>query len=86
MFLTDERVFEREGWRYELADEAFALNYNGIVYNEMQGSLGSITSAALSNSNDAVFSDSDQGNNSGGISSEILTLSYDDFLDTFWQY
>ena len=86
LLLTDERIFEREGWRYELADEASALNYNGIVYNEMQGSLGSITSAAISNANEAVFPNTDQGNNSGGIPSEILTLSYEDLLDTYNKY
>lgn len=86
LILTDERIFEREGWRYELADETAPLNYNGIVYNEMQGSLGSIASTAVSNANKAVFSDTDQGNNSGGIPSEILTLTYEDLIDTYKKY
>ena len=86
LILSDERIFEREGWRYELADEASPLNFNGIVYNEIQGNLGNITSTAVSNANRAVFSDTDQGNNSGGIPSEILTLSYEDLLDTYNEY
>lgn len=55
LVLSDKRIFEREGWRYELADETSPLIYNGIVYNEMQGSMGNITSVAISNANKAVF-------------------------------
>lgn len=86
LILSDERIFEREGWRYELADEASPLNFNGIVYNEMQGNMGNITSTAVSNANSAVFAGTDQGNNAGGIPSEILTLSYEDLLDTYNKY
>ena len=83
LILSDKRVFEREGWRYELANEDSNLAYNGIVYNEMQGSMGSITSTAVSNANKTIFPDTDQGNNSGGIPSEILTLSYEDLIDIY---
>ncbi|NLZ83080.1 MAG: hypothetical protein GX915_05395, partial [Clostridiales bacterium] len=86
LILSDQRVFEREGWRYELADESSNIIYNGIVYNEMQGSMGNITSTAISNGNKTIFPDTDQGNNSGGIPSEILTLSYEDLIDTYEKY
>lgn len=86
LILSDQRIFEREGWRYELADESSGLTYNGIVYNEMQGSMGNITSAAISNANRAIFPDTDQGNNAGGIPSEILTLSYEDLIETYDKY
>lgn len=86
LILSDERIFEREGWRYELADESSDLIYNGIVYNEMQGNLGNITSAALNNASTAVFPDTDQGFNSGGVPSEIVTLSYEELVEFYNKY
>lgn len=86
LLITDQRIFEREGWRYELTDESSPLTYNGIVYNEMQGSMGNITSAAITNANKAIFTDTDQGNNSGGMPSDILTLSYEELMDAYNKY
>ncbi len=86
LVLSDQRIFDREGWRYEMADESSALAYNGIVYNEMQGNMSNITSVALSNANKAVFPDTDQGNNSGGNPSDILTLSYEELIETYTNY
>ena len=62
----------KEGWRYELTDEASDLAYNGIVYNEMQGIMGNISSVSIANANKTIFPDTDQGNYSGGYPSDIL--------------
>lgn len=86
LILSDQRIFEREGWRLELADESSDLIYNGIVYNEMQGNLGNITTTALSNARMAVFPDTDQGFNAGGIPSEIINLSYEELLEAHNKY
>ncbi|HKL99395.1 MAG TPA: insulinase family protein, partial [Mobilitalea sp.] len=83
LLLSEEKIFEREGWRYELADESSPIIYNGIVYNEMQGSMGSIESVALANAMKAIFPNSDQGNISGGDPSQITRLKYKELIDTY---
>lgn len=83
LMLTDRRIFEREGWRYELKSEASDLAVNGIVYNEMQGNLGSIEQAASANASKAIFPDSNQGNISGGNPEDILKLTYKEFVATY---
>lgn len=83
LLLSDKRIFEREGLRLELKDESSDLIYNGIVYNEMQGSLGSIESAAVSNASKAIFPNSHQGNISGGDPDAIRTLTYEEVLKTY---
>lgn len=80
LFLTDENIFKREGWRFELKDE---LSYNGIVYNEMQGNMGSIDVAAVYNAKKAVFPDVNQGNIAGGDPNEMPKLTYKEFVATY---
>ena len=81
--LKEEKIFEQEGIRLELENENSDITYNGIVYNEMQGALSDIEGASYFNSNNALFPNSTQGNNSGGIPSEITTLSYDELMETY---
>lgn len=83
LLLSDERIFEREGWRYELADQASGLTRNGIVYNEMQGNMGSIENTAYYNAMKAIFPDSNQGNISGGDPKEIENLTYQEVINTY---
>jgi Zn-dependent M16 (insulinase) family peptidase len=83
LLLKDERIFNREAWRYELNNVSDPLTYNGIVYTEMQGSLGNIENAAFKNAKKAIFPDSNQGNNSGGVPEEILKLTYKEYVDTY---
>lgn len=83
LLLTDRRIFEREGWRYELNSEASDLTINGIVYNEMQGNLGSIEQAASVNASKAIFPDSNQGNIAGGDPEDIPKLTYKEFVATY---
>lgn len=83
LFLSNENIFKREGWRYELANE---LSYNGIVYNEMQGNMGSIDVAAVYNAKKAIFPDVNQGNIAGGDPNEIPNLTYKEFADTYKKY
>lgn len=83
LLLSDQRIFEREGIRYELADAASDLTYNGIVYNEMQGNMGNIDQAAIMNASKAIYTESNQGNNSGGDPDAITTLTYKEVLATY---
>ncbi len=87
LILTDKRIFEREGIRLDAksADEPFIKE--GVVYNEMKGSENSPVSALYF---DAVFPtlfpDSYAKNNSGGISSEIFDLTYEELTAFYKEY
>lgn len=83
LLLEDENIFKREGFRCELADENSALNYNGIVYNEMQGEMSNIERASYHNSMKTLFTNSAQSNNSGGNPEDITTLTYDELMETY---
>ncbi len=86
----DERSFMQEGHRLEFSipdDPASPLQYKGIVYNEMKGSLSS-PSARLSEAlNASIFPDITYGWNSGGDPKVIPQLTYEqlkEFHKTFY--
>lgn len=79
--LTEPNYFLREGWRYEMPTLEDEITINGIVYNEMKGTLGDITSAAWYNTARTLFPDTYQSRNSGGIPEVIPELSYDELID-----
>lgn len=81
--LREEKIFEQEGIRLELENENADITYNGIVYNEMQGVFSDIESFSYYNSKNALFPNSTQSNNSGGVPSAITTLTYDELMDSY---
>ena len=83
LIAKDKRVFEREAWRYELEDADSPLTVNGIVYNEMRGNYGNIDWVQSENDKKAIFKDTNQQYDSGGVPNEILNLSYEEFLETY---
>ncbi len=83
LLLSDQKIFEREGWRYDLKSQSSDLTYNGIVYNEMQGNMAKIETAAYYNAQKAIFPDSNQGYNSGGDPQQITKLTYQEVLNTY---
>ncbi len=83
---TEKNIFSREAWRYEMADENAPLEIKGVVYNEMKGALGNISSAASSNVMKALFPNSVQGNISGGNPDDIKKLTYEQLIKTHDTY
>jgi Zn-dependent M16 (insulinase) family peptidase len=83
---TDRYIFNREAWRYELADRESDLNISGTVYNEMKGALGNITSAARYNVLKVLFPNSTQSTVSGGDPEKIKDLTYEQVLKTHDAY
>lgn len=83
LIAKDEKVFEREAWRYEMENADSPLTVNGIVYNEMRGNYGSVDYAASQNVKKALFKDTNQKYDAGGVPDSILDLSYDEFLNTY---
>lgn len=86
LIYDDEKIFLREGWRYELENADAPLVINGTVYNEMKGSLANISTAALYNVLNTLYPGSYQANVSGGDPSEIVNLTYDRVIETHRKY
>jgi len=86
LIYTDKNIFLREAWRYEMADADSPLTISGIVYNEMKGALGNISSAAQCNVLDVLFPNSMQSNIYGGDPEKIPDLTYEQIIDTHKTY
>lgn len=75
--------FAQEGHRLEFAtatDPTTPLEYKGIVYNEMKGSLSSPTSRLNEALSSALFPNTPYGHNSGGDPKEIPKLTYEELI------
>lgn len=73
--LENEKIFMREGWRYELSDKG-ELGYNGIVFSEMKGTQSSPGRHLYRTALKSVFSEGPYSHDSGGNPPEIPNLTY----------
>ncbi|MCB1118406.1 MAG: insulinase family protein [Chlamydiia bacterium] len=73
-----ELSFRQEGHRLEF--EGDQLEYRGIVYNEMKGSLISSTARLMEEMGHHLFPDTPYGFNSGGDPRVIPDLTYEELL------
>ncbi|MBI5015551.1 MAG: insulinase family protein [Deltaproteobacteria bacterium] len=77
--LLRERDFRQEGWRLELADPSdptSALEYKGVVYNEMKGAMADPHSLLSQRVAEALYPTTTYGFNSGGEPSHIPDLTW----------
>ncbi len=77
--ILDERSFQQEGHRLEFEDPEDSdtpLTYQGIVYNEMKGSLNSAESRLYRKIYEVLFPDLPYRFNSGGNPESIPHLTY----------
>lgn len=77
----NRRIFEQEGWHYEVDDDG-TLTYNGVVFNEMKGALSDPDEVLFDALNRSLFPESPYRFESGGEPRVIPTLTYEEFLDT----
>ena len=77
-------IFRQEGWRYE--GEGEELGYQGVVFNEMKGSMSSPTSVMGHEVSRLLFPDNCYGFNSGGDPTCIPDLSYEQFIANHRKY
>ncbi len=77
---TRPRIFEQEGWHYELAEDG-SLVYNGVVFNEMKGATSDPDDVLMLGVDRALFPQSPYSYESGGDPRAIPTLTYEEFLD-----
>lgn len=87
------RIFEQEGWHYEMGEAKGAgeggkdaaeapLTYNGVVYNEMKGAFSNPEELLLNGIARSLFPNTPYGWVSGGDPDHIPELTYEEFLDT----
>ncbi len=74
------RIFEQEGWHYEIDDEG-KLVYNGVVFNEMKGATSDPDDVLFLGVDRALFPDSPYRFESGGDPRAIPSLTYEEFLN-----
>ncbi|OOO00089.1 MAG: hypothetical protein ATN35_09195 [Epulopiscium sp. Nele67-Bin004] len=60
--------------------------YGGVVYNEMKGANSQIGRVIFRNIRSSIYKDTHYENDSGGEVSEIPTLTYKKFVDTYNKY
>ncbi len=75
----NESIFRQEGWHYEFGEDGSPL-YNGVVFNEMKGALGSADGQLEYQLKAELFKDSIYGFESGGDPKSIPNLTYENFL------
>ena len=82
----EKKIFEQEGWHYDLENEDDDLKINGVVYSEMKGAFSDPDDIFERHVMNSVFPDSPYGVESGGDPDVIPNLTYKDFLDFHSKY
>ena len=75
------RIFEQEGWHYEIEGTDAPLTYNGVVFNEMKGALSDPSEISFMHLQRDLFPNTPYRFASGGDPRAIPTLTYEQFLD-----
>lgn len=83
---SNRKIFEQEGWHFELESPEAPLTYNGVVFNEMKGSYSAAESRLSLEIKRALFAGGTYGYSSGGDPVHIPELTYEQFLDTHRKY
>ena len=82
----EPKIFQQEGWHYELDNKDEEIKYNGVVYNEMKGAFSSPSRELFYVISKNLFPDNSYGFESGGYPREIPKLSYKQFLSFHKRY
>lgn len=81
MIYKDTRIFKQEGWHHELTDKDSAVEYKGVVYNEMKGAYSDPSRETYYQVFKNLFPDNAYGFESGGYPSAIPTLTNEQFIN-----
>lgn len=77
---NEKKIFEQEGWHYELENAEDELTINGVVYSEMKGAFSSPDDVLEREIMNSLFPDTAYGVESGGDPDVIPELSYEEFI------
>lgn len=76
----EKKIFQQEGWHYELESAEDELTINGVVYSEMKGAFSSADDVLEREIMNSLFPDTAYGVESGGDPDVIPELSYEEFI------
>lgn len=79
--LKDDKILEREGYRYILSSKNDELQLSGVVYSEMAAHESNIYSRAIFNSNKTLLNNSVLSSITGGLTSEIPKIKHEDLIE-----
>lgn len=82
----EEKIFQQEGWHYELASAQDDLTINGVVYNEMKGAFSSPDDVLYREIMNSLYPHTSYGVESGGDPDVIPELTYEEFLAFHQKY
>lgn len=82
----DDRIFEQEGWHYELNSLDDEITYKGVVYNEMKGAFSQPYRQLSYLTYKTLFPDNTYGVSSGGHPDAIPDLSIEHFRNFHKKY
>lgn len=83
---SEEKIFQQEGWHYELENPEDELTINGVVYNEMKGAFSSPDDVLDREVFNSLFPTTTYGHESGGHPEHIPELTYEEFLEFHKSY
>ncbi|EFJ46930.1 hypothetical protein VOLCADRAFT_81738 [Volvox carteri f. nagariensis] len=84
--VSDRRVFEQEGWHFELDSKEEPLTFKGVVFNEMKGVYSSPDSRFYRIVQQALFPDNTYRHDSGGDPEVIPDLTFEQFQQFHAKY
>lgn len=79
-------TFQQEAWHYELESSDKALEFKGVVYNEMKGNYSSPDNLIFEKSQQSLFPDNTYRFDSGGDPEHIPDLTYEQFKSFHEKY
>ncbi|NLK44522.1 MAG: insulinase family protein [Tissierellia bacterium] len=85
-FYKDEKSFKVDGWHYKIEDKDGPLEYNGVVYNEMKGSLSSPDTLLYYSILKSLYPDTNYAYEFGGNPSEIPDLTFEELKNFYDKY
>ena len=83
---TEPKIFQQEGWSYQLDSAQDELTVSGVVYNEMKGAFSSPEGVLYREIQRSLFPDNCYGQESGGDPEEIPHLTQEEFLEFHKMY
>lgn len=84
--IQDSRLFQREGWGYDLDPKTGKIGYRGIVFSEMKGTVSNPGSVLSYEFRKNLFPTTSFAYNSGGNPEGIVTLTHKQMADTYKKY
>ena len=82
--MDDHKVFCQEGWHID-RDENGKMEFKGVVYNEMKGSMSDPDTLMDHHIAEQLFPDTCYGFNSGGDPGQITSLSWEAFKKRYYE-